>query len=334
MSLDESIGQERGTIGRLERSSRPRDVAVSVPDDTATDPDSPRAILAGIFQRPSADAHVAIVHGYGAQIRVQHGQLVIRDGIGRHRRERSYPKTDRTLRRIIVTAVYGFVSLESYRWLAEHDITVTMLNPDGELSTFWTHGQSAQDARLIRRQALAVTDGIATDIARELLTRKVRGQADTLLKHTGDTATTAKLYNFAGRMADAEDITQTKHQVSVIASLSELEGWSARDYFAAWQAHVRIRWDPKSEPKIPEHCRGYPGRLSLIAGGATKQLATLSANDMLNYAYTVAESEARTACIAHGLDPRLGFIHADKPGPDSPALDILEALPPDKNPFF
>src|SRR5258707_4485388 len=50
---------------------------------------------------------------------------------------------------------------------------------------------------------------------------------------------------------------------------------------------------------------------------------------MLNFAYTLGYSEARTACIASGLDPRLGFIHTDKTGRDSLALDVLEALRPD-----
>jgi CRISPR-associated endonuclease Cas1 len=309
-------------------------VDADVSADHATASESARAVLASIYERPSADAHVATVHGYGVQIRIEHGQLVIRDGIGKLRRERKYDKIDRTLRRIIMTTVSGFISLESYKWCADHDITITMLSPDGELISAWNPDHLAADARLIRRQALAVTDRTATDIARELLTRKVRGQADTLMKYADDRNSAERLYRYADRMIDSANITQTKSQDSTSASLSELEGWSAREYFSAWQSCASMQWDSHSASLIPAHWRSYRGRISLVSGGARKQSASDPVNAMLNYAYTVAESEARTACIACGLDPRLGFIHTDKPGRDSLALDVLEALRPEVDDFI
>lgn len=56
--------------------------------------------------------------------------------------------------------------------------------------------------------------------------------------------------------------------------------------------------------------------------------ATDPVNAALNYCYSLAEAECRTALIVLGLDPGLGVLHADKPGRDSLALDLMEALRP------
>jgi len=42
----------------------------------------------------------------------------------------------------------------------------------------------------------------------------------------------------------------------------------------------------------------------------------------------VLESEARLAVTALGLDPGLGVLHADAPGRDSLAFDVLEPARP------
>jgi len=49
---------------------------------------------------------------------------------------------------------------------------------------------------------------------------------------------------------------------------------------------------------------------------------------MLNYGYALAESEARLAGLAMGLDPGLGILHTDQKTRDSLALDLLEPLRP------
>ncbi len=38
--------------------------------------------------------------------------------------------------------------------------------------------------------------------------------------------------------------------------------------------------------------------------------------------------DCRSALEAHGLDPQVGFLHADKPGRASLALDLMEELRP------
>jgi hypothetical protein len=47
---------------------------------------------------------------------------------------------------------------------------------------------------------------------------------------------------------------------------------------------------------------------------------------VLNYLYALAEAECRLACLSVGLDPGMGFLHADTPGRDSLALDLLDVV--------
>jgi CRISPR/Cas system-associated endonuclease Cas1 len=44
--------------------------------------------------------------------------------------------------------------------------------------------------------------------------------------------------------------------------------------------------------------------------------------------YAILESEARLAVLALGLDPGLGFIHADAKASDSLACDLMEPVRP------
>lgn len=286
---------------------------------------SARQHVESIFATDSTCNPVATVHGYGIQLKIQHGHLVITDGIGIHRRERRYPQADRTLRRIIITGPDGYLTLDALQYCRDHGITVTMAGPDGELVGHYATADRPADARLQRRQVAAAESTTGLEITRELLRRKVTGQGDNLLKLFNDMSMSARLYRRAEQMFESDAITQTKHHTS---SLSELEGWAARDYFASWPRTLTVPFDVRSLPKIPSNWRYYPGRSSVIAGSGKKYNAADPINAMLNYGYALGYSECRTACIAHGLNPLLGFVHADRRDRDSLALDVLEAIRP------
>lgn len=51
-------------------------------------------------------------------------------------------------------------------------------------------------------------------------------------------------------------------------------------------------------------------------------------NSLLSFLYTLLTNEAASALEAVGLDPYVGFLHADRPGRPSLALDLIEELRP------
>ncbi len=51
-------------------------------------------------------------------------------------------------------------------------------------------------------------------------------------------------------------------------------------------------------------------------------------NALLSFLYTLLLHDVRSACEAAGLDSCVGFLHADRPGKPSLALDMMEELRP------
>lgn len=51
-------------------------------------------------------------------------------------------------------------------------------------------------------------------------------------------------------------------------------------------------------------------------------------NAMLSFFYTILAHECTAACESVGLDPQMGFLHADRPGRPSLALDLMEEFRP------
>ena len=49
-------------------------------------------------------------------------------------------------------------------------------------------------------------------------------------------------------------------------------------------------------------------------------------NALISFLYTLVLHDARSACEAAGLDACVGFLHADRPGKPSLALDVMEEL--------
>lgn len=49
-------------------------------------------------------------------------------------------------------------------------------------------------------------------------------------------------------------------------------------------------------------------------------------NALLSFAYTILCADYTSACESVGLDPQMGFLHADRPGRPSLALDLMEEL--------
>lgn len=51
-------------------------------------------------------------------------------------------------------------------------------------------------------------------------------------------------------------------------------------------------------------------------------------NALLSFLYAILTSDVRAACESVGLDPQMGFLHADRAGRPSLALDLVEELRP------
>src|ERR1700692_5134314 len=76
---------------------------------------------------------VVALFGYGIQVRVDRGHLLLEDGIGPNRQYARLPRVGHGLKRLVVIGSNGMVSLAALRWLADQDVAFVMLEGDGSL---------------------------------------------------------------------------------------------------------------------------------------------------------------------------------------------------------
>ena len=71
---------------------------------------------------------VVTLFGYGVNVRVDRGHLILDDGIASARRHARFPRVNHGLRRLVVIGADGFVSLGALRWLVDQDVSFLYLN--------------------------------------------------------------------------------------------------------------------------------------------------------------------------------------------------------------
>jgi CRISPR-associated endonuclease Cas1 len=263
---------------------------------------------------------VVTLSGYGINVRVDRGHLLVEDGIGADRQRARFPRVGHGLKRLIVIGSDGLVSLAALRWLADQDASFVMLERDGKVLAT-TGPVRPSDARLRRAQALASQSGTALHIARELIDKKIAGQervARYKLLAT-QTADTISRYRTELTQADSPE------------TIRQIESQAARVYWAAWRT-LPINFPKRDEVRVPAHWRSFGARVSPLTG--SPRLAVNPPNAILNYLYAVVESECRLSVSALGLDPGLGVLHVDTPARDSLACDLMEVVRPQVDSFL
>jgi CRISPR-associated endonuclease Cas1 len=263
---------------------------------------------------------VVTLSGYGIQIRVDRGHLLLEDGIGPDRRHQRFPRVGHGLKRLVVIGSGGMVSLSALRWLADQKAAFIMLERDG--SVLATTGPvRSSDARLRRAQALSSQSGTAIQIARELIDKKLMGQERVARHKLLVTETADKIARYRAELAGADSSE----------SIRLIEAQAAGAYWTAWRT-LPINFPRKDELKVPDHWRAFGARVAPLTGSS--RLAANPPNAILNYLYAILESESRLAAAALGLDPGIGVLHVDTEARDSLACDLMEAVRPDVDAFL
>lgn len=265
---------------------------------------------------------VLVLTGYGLRVAVERGHLTVADGRGRERREGRFSRASRQLRRLVVLGHTGTVSFDALRWLRDVGCAFIQIDADGAVIVA-SGATGLNDARLRRAQALATVNGVGLNIARDMLHRKLTGQA-TVLDRLGTSL--ADTPPAASAAADVRRLIDALPDAATVDRLRLVEAAAALSYWGAW-AGLPVRWAKRDVERVPEHWRAVAGRSSPLTG--SPRLAADPVNALLNYAYAILEAEARIALLAVGLDPGMGVLHADQVRRDSLALDVMEAVRPE-----
>jgi len=127
---------------------------------------------------------------------------------------------------------------------------------------------------------LALSNGSAVQIARELISAKLTGQG-TLVREK------LKNVSAANSIADFRAVWLNANEIDAIRGV---ESRAAAEYWNAWR-DVAMLFARKDAGRVPSHWLSFGTRHSPITGGP--RLAVNPANALLNYTNAVAESECR-----------------------------------------
>lgn len=166
---------------------------------------------------------------------------------------------------------------------------------------------------LLRRAQYRRADE-AEDIVRALVLGKLANQRSVLMRTVRDGG--AQLAEPARqKLAQAIDrlahiLRRTELTTDGIDALRGDEGEGAQLYFGVFDAAIRV--------DAPE----------MRFGGRSRRPPLDAVNAVLSFVYTLLVHDCRSALEAVGLDPAVGFLHRDRPGRPSLALDLMEELRP------
>lgn len=193
---------------------------------------------------------------------------------------------------------------------AEASITLSHLEPNGR---FLARVEGARSGNvLLRRTQYRAADVPARQvpIVRGMVVAKAANQRTVLLRalrdHGEGMAETARaaMEGVEQRLGHA---ARRALAVDAVDGLRGLEGEVAAGYFSVFDHLIR---SPEPEFRFAGRSRRPP--LDRI-------------NALLSFLYAMLGHDCRSALEAHGLDPQVGFLHADRPGL---ALDLMEELRP------
>jgi CRISP-associated protein Cas1 len=298
-------------------SIRPRASSWRVTSEQVTD------VLAGLEAGftggdDPAGPSVAVVLGAGAKVRVERGHLLASDGEGWFRRQRRWNRATGRLRRLLVGASSGYLSLDALAWCQAAGVALVVVDSEGEVML--APGRyGADDARLRRVQA-APPEAFGLEAAGMLLRAKLTGQADVAAHGLARVDVAETIRGLAEQLRAATDVDECR----------QLEASAAAVYFDAWCRNVAttMRFARSDVARVPAHWPIFEGRRSLLTKGVSPKKAERPLNAVLNLCYRLAGVEARLAALAVGLDPGLGFVHADAARGDGLAWDLLEPVRP------
>jgi CRISPR-associated protein Cas1 len=196
---------------------------------------------------------------------------------------------------------------------AEAGVTVSYLTPTGRFMAR-VEGAKSGNVLLRRIQFRFADDPVrSVPIVRGIVAAKAANQRAVVLRALRDHGSTMPapaaeaLSTAERRLGDAARRTLVTTDVD---GLRGIEGEAAATYFGIFDHLIR--------PAGPEF--RYTGR--------SRRPPLDRINALLSFVYSMLGHDCRSALEAHGLDPQVGFLHTDRPGRASLALDLMEELRP------
>ncbi|MBS7811795.1 type I-C CRISPR-associated endonuclease Cas1c [Roseococcus pinisoli] len=196
---------------------------------------------------------------------------------------------------------------------AEAGVALSFLDPNGR---FLARVEGARSGNvLLRRAQYRIADDPARQvpIVRGIVAAKAANQRTVLLRALRDHGEAMEA-GARDALAVAEQrlghIARRTLAMDEVDTLRGLEGEAAATYFAVFDHMIRVEGE------------------GLRFTGRSRRPPLDRVNALLSFLYSTLGHDCRSALEAHGLDPQVGFLHADRPGRAGLALDLMEELRP------
>jgi len=196
------------------------------------------------------------------------------------------------------------------RLCGERNVTLSFMS---EYGRFWARVQGPVSGNvLLRREQYRRADnqGESAKIARAAITAKIANCRTVLLRALRDHRDKLDARPVENAARQLERIAGGLQENLPLDRLRGCEGESARAYFGVFDHLITAQ---KDEFRFSERSRRPP---------------LDNMNALLSFLYTLLAHDVTSALESVGLDPAVGFLHRDRPGRPSLALDIMEEFRP------
>lgn len=205
---------------------------------------------------------------------------------------------------------FGAVKVSPYLMAlaAERGVSISFMTPRGRFLAR-VHGFTSGNVLLRKDQFRASEDTeSALDISRVIVKAKIHNCRVQVLRSGRDHGDGSGALDLAA--GHLRRCLERAGRASDMDQLRGVEGEAAKHYFRVFSEMVRA---PFEEFRMV---------------GRTKRPPKDPINALLSFVYVLLAADCRGACESVGLDPQVGFLHADRPGRPGLALDLMEELRP------
>lgn len=157
---------------------------------------------------------------------------------------------------------------------------------------------------LLRRAQFRRSEQEPISIARNMIAAKIQNARNFLQRRQRNHGNHPALANAIQALAVSVERVQHCDDIELLRGL---EGDAASLYFGVFQYLIN-----------EEHHTTFP------FNGRNRRPPRDAVNALLSMVYGIIGRDVSGALQAVGLDPQIGFLHADRPGRDSLALDVME----------
>lgn len=164
---------------------------------------------------------------------------------------------------------------------------------------------------LRKRQFAKAADGaFAAAVARSFVLAKLANCRNVLLRAAREHGEGATVDEIRGAAVNIARVAERLREPVPLEQLRGIEGESARLYFSVFDHLIVAQKD------------------SFVFRTRSRRPPLDNVNAMLGFTYMLLSHDVQSALLGVGLDPYVGFLHADRPGRPSLALDLLEEFRP------